>query len=174
MPQKRNPVDATLALASARLALGQVPVLLGAVVQEHERAAGAWQAEWQALPRLVCATGATLAYLHGALAGLEIDERRMARNLSGPHGLVMAEALTLALAGQLGRPAAFRLVQQACRRAVEENSDLRSAVLDDERLRAALPEAELDRVLDPRHYLGSTERFVDRALADFRSALPSD
>ncbi|HEV8194477.1 MAG TPA: 3-carboxy-cis,cis-muconate cycloisomerase, partial [Ktedonobacterales bacterium] len=52
MPQKRNPVDATLARASARLALGVVPVLLAAMEQEHERSAGSWQAEWEALPAL--------------------------------------------------------------------------------------------------------------------------
>jgi 3-carboxy-cis,cis-muconate cycloisomerase len=52
LPQKRNPVDAVAARAAARLALGVVPVLLGAMAQEHERAAGAWQAEWAALPDL--------------------------------------------------------------------------------------------------------------------------
>ena len=45
MPQKHNPVDATGAIASARLAVGVVPVILAAMAQEHERAAGGWQAE---------------------------------------------------------------------------------------------------------------------------------
>src|SRR5581483_6136625 len=52
MPQKRNPVDATGAIAAARLAIGVVPVILSAMTQEHERAAGGWQAEWAAIPDL--------------------------------------------------------------------------------------------------------------------------
>ncbi len=50
MPQKHNPVDATAAITSARLAIGVVPVLLSAMAQEHERAVGGWQAEWEAIP----------------------------------------------------------------------------------------------------------------------------
>src|SRR5579885_1906814 len=56
MPQKRNPVDATSAMAAARLAVGVVPVILSAMVQEHERAVGGWQAEWAAIPDLFCFT----------------------------------------------------------------------------------------------------------------------
>src|SRR5258707_4378600 len=52
MPQKHNPVDATAALASARLAVGGVPGILSAMAQEHERAIGGWQAEWAAIPDL--------------------------------------------------------------------------------------------------------------------------
>src|SRR6266699_1823860 len=52
MPQKHNPVDATFAIASARLAIGVVPVILSAMAQEHERAVGGWQAEWEAVPAL--------------------------------------------------------------------------------------------------------------------------
>src|SRR5207245_3088835 len=45
MPQKHNPVDAINAIASTRLAVGEVSVILSAMAQEHERAAGGWQAE---------------------------------------------------------------------------------------------------------------------------------
>ena len=48
MPQKRNPVDAMSALAAARLAIALVPTLMSGLEQEHERALGAWQAEWVA------------------------------------------------------------------------------------------------------------------------------
>src|SRR5918996_210933 len=48
MPHKRNPASAVLALACARQAHAHAGVLTASLVQEHERAAGGWQAEWAA------------------------------------------------------------------------------------------------------------------------------
>ncbi|MBM3678067.1 MAG: 3-carboxy-cis,cis-muconate cycloisomerase, partial [Actinobacteria bacterium] len=62
MPQKRNPVGSTIARACARVVRGNVNVLLEAAAHEHERAAGAWQAEWGAL-------STALAHAGGALEG---------------------------------------------------------------------------------------------------------
>ena len=79
MPQKRNPVGSTLARANARLAAAHAGVLLGSLEQEHERAAGAWQAEWEALSGALAHTGGALAALAGALESLEVDAARMRR-----------------------------------------------------------------------------------------------
>ena len=73
MPQKRNPVGSTLARASARLAAAHATVLVGSLEQEHERAAGAWQAEWDALAGALAHTGGALHALAGALESLEVD-----------------------------------------------------------------------------------------------------
>jgi hypothetical protein len=81
LPQKRNPVDAVDALASARLAIGLVPVVLGAMAQEHERAVGGWQAEWAAVPQLFCFTAGAVERVRSALYGLEIRPERMRANL---------------------------------------------------------------------------------------------
>ena len=53
MPHKRNPVAAISARACARQALGLVATLLACMEQEHERAAGAWHAEWAPLRALL-------------------------------------------------------------------------------------------------------------------------
>src|SRR5207248_7536312 len=81
LPHKRNPVDAVQALAASRLALGQVPVLLAALTQEHERAVGGWQAEWAALPQLFCFTAAAIERVCSALQDLEVHPDRTRANL---------------------------------------------------------------------------------------------
>ena len=81
MPQKHNPVDATGAIASARLAVAVVPVILSAMVQEHERAAGGWQAEWQTLAGVLETTGSALAAVAGIVEGLTVYPDRMRANL---------------------------------------------------------------------------------------------
>ncbi|MEA2596228.1 MAG: 3-carboxy-cis,cis-muconate cycloisomerase [Thermomicrobiales bacterium] len=173
MPHKRNPVDATMALASARLAIGTVPVVLGAMAQEHERAAGGWQAEWEALPNLFRYTASTVSRVREALEGTVVHPERMRANLELTGGSVMAEALTTALAVHLGRPEAFRLVQTMTERGLAEGTDLHTIAVADERVRSVLPTEAIDRAFDPRAYLGSTERFIDRAIASYRSVLPS-
>ncbi|MGN6361733.1 MAG: 3-carboxy-cis,cis-muconate cycloisomerase [Thermomicrobiales bacterium] len=169
LPQKRNPVDATFALAAARLAQGAVTTILGALAQEHERAVGGWQAEWVAVPDLFCHTAGTVARVQAAVAGLVVAPDRMRANLEATDGLIMAESVTMALAPHLGRPEAYRLVRAACERAVQQRIPLRQALLADEQVRAALTPAAIDHALDPATYLGSTNAFIDRALATFQA-----
>jgi 3-carboxy-cis,cis-muconate cycloisomerase len=82
MPHKRNPVGATLARACALRSQAEAGVLMSALMQEHERAAGAWHAEWGALSDALAYTGGAAAALRRALDGLEVDVERMRTNIS--------------------------------------------------------------------------------------------
>ena len=170
MPQKHNPVDATSAIASARLAIGMVPVILSAMAQEHERAVGGWQAEWAAIPSLFCYTASAVERVRDAVVGLQIDPMRMSANLAITRGLIMAESLTMVLATRVGRPEAYRIVQEACKQVIGSDMDLRQAVLEDTRISTVLSPEEIDHSLDPSRYLGSTDAFIDRALAAYRES----
>jgi 3-carboxy-cis,cis-muconate cycloisomerase len=90
MPNKRNPVGAVLAVACAARARGAASVLLASLVQEHERAAGAWHAEWHALSDALASTGGAAASLRRSLDGLEVDTARMRENI-GAEALAEAE-----------------------------------------------------------------------------------
>jgi 3-carboxy-cis,cis-muconate cycloisomerase len=82
MAHKRNPVAAISAAAGAAEAPGLVATLLAAMVQEHERAAGAWHAEWRPLRVLLAATGSAAAWLRTGLEQLVVDPDRMRANLA--------------------------------------------------------------------------------------------
>lgn len=168
MPHKRNPVQATEALAASRLAIGAAATLLGGMGHEHERAAGALQAEWQALPDLFRFTAGAVEWVVAALEHLEIHPERMRANLEQNGGLVMAEALTMALAEKLGRPDAYRIVDEVGERAARGGIHLREAAAADERVRAVISPERLARVLDPASYLGSADAFIERALDRYR------
>jgi 3-carboxy-cis,cis-muconate cycloisomerase len=172
LPQKRNPVDAVEALAAARLAIGLVPVVLGALPQEHERAAGGWQAEWAAVPQLFCFSAGAVERVRSALEDLEVHPERMRANLEASGGLLMAEALSMALARQLGKAEAHRLVQALSRRVAQGATDLRRAALEDSRVRDVLDVDAIDTALDPANYLGSTDVFISRALRAFEARVP--
>jgi 3-carboxy-cis,cis-muconate cycloisomerase len=158
MPQKRNPVSSTLALACARLAHAHASVLLGGLAHEHERAVGAWHAEWEALSGALAYAGAAVAASADAVGGLEVDAERMRGNLEASGGLVVAERVAFALAPRVGRAEAHEVVARAARA-----PSFRDALLADARL--GVSAEELDVLLDPSGYLGAAEALVDRALS---------
>jgi 3-carboxy-cis,cis-muconate cycloisomerase len=174
MPHKRNPVDAPAAIAAARLAQGSVQVVLGAMVQEQERGVGGWHAEWTALPDAVRHAGAVVAHVRSMLEGLEVHPDRMRANLDAGGGVILSEALMMALAEHMGRPEAYRVVAELTWRSFTDGVDLREAAQGDERVTAVLDPADLDRVFDPLNYLGSAEAFIRRAVTRFRGLGPVD
>jgi 3-carboxy-cis,cis-muconate cycloisomerase len=154
MPHKRNPVAAIAARAAARQAPGLVATLLVAMDHEHERAAGAWHAEWAPLRELLRTTGSAAAWLRDSLEHLEVDRQRMRENLDSTGGAPMAERVAGALAPALGRDAADTLVREAL-----ANGRLVQAA------REHLAAEEVERLLDPAGYLGAAHVFIDRALS---------
>jgi 3-carboxy-cis,cis-muconate cycloisomerase len=164
MPHKRNPARSTLARACASLVGGYASVLTRALVQEHERAAGAWQAEWDALSGALAYTGGAARAVADALDELEVDPERMRANLALTGGLVLSERVAYALGGG----EAHGIVSEATGRADESGRSFADELRDDAHV--DLSEEQLTQLLDPGTYLGSAEAFVDRALARYRSA----
>ena len=146
MPQKRNPVGAVLAVACAAQARGHASVLLESLVAEHERAAGAWHAEWQSLAGALAATGGAAAALRRSLEGLVVDAARMLANIGAG---AMAERASFLLAERMDRGEATKLLAAGASP-------------------ASLGLREED--LDPAGSLGSAPAFVDRALALYEEA----
>ncbi len=82
MRHKRNPVAAVAARSAAKQAPGLAATLFAAMEQEHERAAGAWQAEWPTLNQLLISVGSSASWLREALGSIQVDTVRMAANLA--------------------------------------------------------------------------------------------
>jgi 3-carboxy-cis,cis-muconate cycloisomerase len=168
MPQKRNPARSALARASARLAGAHASVLTGGLEHEHERAAGAWQAEWDALSGALAYAGGALSAVADALESLEVDTDRMRRNLDATGGLALAERVSFLLPEQLGRSETQEVVGGAAARAAASGTSFRDELLADPR--TGLDPSELEAALDPAGYLGSAGALVDRALALYEAS----
>ena len=169
MPHKRNPVGAAVLIAAATRAPGLVATMLAAMPQEHERSLGLWHAEWQTLPELCGLVSGALQQALLAVPGLEVDTARMRSNLELTRGLLLAEAVSIALAQRIGRDKAHHLIEQCCRQAIAEQRHLREVLGEQAEVCAQLSAAELDRLLDPGHYLGQAQRWVARAVAEHRA-----
>jgi 3-carboxy-cis,cis-muconate cycloisomerase len=89
----------------------------------------------------------------------------MRENLDVTRGLILAEAVSLALAPGLGKLAAHQLVEEASRLAAEQGRHLRDVLGKDARVTSHLSAADLGRLFDPKKYLGLADQLVDRVLA---------
>jgi 3-carboxy-cis,cis-muconate cycloisomerase len=165
MPQKRNPIACEYILAAARGVHALVPLLFAAMAQDHERATGPWQSEQLALPQIFVLTGGALAHAAALAEGMTVDAARMRRNLNATGGLIMAEAVMMALAEKTGRGTAHHAVQEACDRALAEGKPLLDTLAAMPEIAKHLDRAALARLLDPASYLGEARDVVDRTLA---------
>ncbi|MGN9785379.1 lyase family protein [Nonomuraea sp. ZG12] len=147
MPHKRNPALSVL-IRSASL---QVPAYAQALAQagEHERGAGAWQAEWAPLRECLRLTGGAAETAVELVGGLRVFPDRMRANVDLTGGRIVSERLAAHL----------------------DKNDLRTLLDQDAPLdipRDALdPDAPQD-LLDPAGYLGAAPELVDRILAAYR------
>jgi 3-carboxy-cis,cis-muconate cycloisomerase len=165
MPHKRNPVAAASALGAATMAPNLAATMFAAQVQDHERSAGPWHAEWPTLPSLMLVTSGALASIVDIAEGLEVDVARMRANLDTTRGLIMAESVTFALAAKIGKSQAHHLVESASKKAVTGKKSLRAVLEDDPKVTAWLDAKKLADLFEPMAYQGVSQALIDRLLA---------
>ncbi|KRR04667.1 3-carboxy-cis,cis-muconate cycloisomerase [Bradyrhizobium jicamae] len=165
MPHKRNPVAAASALAAATMAPNLAATIFAAQVQDHERSAGPWHAEWPTLPTLLLVTSGGLAAIVDIAEGLEVDAARMRQNLDVTDGLIMAEAVAMRLAEKIGKSDAHHLVEAASKKAVKDKKHLRDVLTNDSKVTAQLGADEIAELFEPMAYQGASQALIDRLLA---------
>ncbi|MBK3665996.1 3-carboxy-cis,cis-muconate cycloisomerase [Bradyrhizobium diazoefficiens] len=164
MPHKRNPVAAASALGCATMAPQLAATIFAAQIQDHERSAGPWHAEWPTLPQLMLVTSGALAAIVDIAEGLDVDAARMRSNLDATRGLIMAEAVTFALAEKIGKSDAHHLIEAASKRAVAEKKHLREVLSADSLVTAHLAPEKIAALFEPMAYQGASQALIDRLL----------
>jgi 3-carboxy-cis,cis-muconate cycloisomerase len=165
MPQKRNPISSNYIHACTAMVRQHVAALLDAMVEDHERATGPWEIEWIAVPEIFLLSAGALAQTRTLLAGLEIDAARMRRNLDLTRGLMMSEAVMMALGPALGRQRAHDRVYDLCRETIASGRSFVDVLAGDREIASHLSRADLERLVDPANYVGLCGEMVDRVLA---------
>ncbi len=164
MPQKRNPISSELIFAAAKMLRERASLMLDAMLTDFERATGAWHLEWSALPEAFLLAASALHQSAFLLRGLEVDTARMQRNLDLTGGLIVAEAVMMGLAPEIGRQEAHDVVYEACREAIDRRTSLFDALMKQAAIVERLGEARLRELTDPANYLGGAATMA-RAVA---------
>jgi 3-carboxy-cis,cis-muconate cycloisomerase len=148
-------------LAAHGAAKGHVATLLDAMAAAHERPAGAWHAEWHALPQLFGLASGALREARRLAEGLVVHPERMRANIDLTHGLIFADAAASALASRLGRGEAHKLVEEAADAVRGTGRDLRSVLGE----RAGEHAALLGDAFDLKPAVAAAAAWIDRAIA---------
>ncbi|MFN3784989.1 MAG: 3-carboxy-cis,cis-muconate cycloisomerase [Spirosomataceae bacterium] len=130
MPHKRNPVTCAAILANATRVPHLVATMHSTLLQEHERSAGLWHAEWETLQTLMGLVGGSLEKTVDLIENLEVHAHAMKANLEKTNGLIYAENLTFALAETLGKSQAHEWVEKACKQAISQQKHLKEWVME--------------------------------------------
>lgn len=165
MPHKRNPVSCAAILTANTRIPGLMATMYASQNQQHERALGGWQAEWEVLPQLITLAGGVMQTSLELLNGMQVNTVKMRANLDITHGLIMAESVTLALAEFMGKQPAHHLVEQLCHRALDENQPLAALLAENPQVTPYLSLTQIEHLLDPQHALGSNDAFIRQVLA---------
>ena len=148
MPQKQNPVGASVLIALARHVQALNGAVQGAALHRQQRDGAAWFTEWLSLPAMVMGVAKGLSVAADLAETLEPQVARMADNLDDPLGLIHAEALSFALAAHMTRPEAQAAVKAACKEALATGTPLLSL------LETAHPGVELAGVTETLTAMG--------------------
>ena len=165
MPQKRNPISSVYIAAQTAIVKQHAAALMESVVQDHERASGAWQIEWIVLPEIFMLAAGALAQTRFLVEGLQINEKNMAENLTITRGLIMSEAVMMKLGDRMGRDHAHHHVADIGRQAAKTGRPLIELLAEDQEIAKYASRQDLEAMMDPANYLGVAGEMVDRVLA---------
>jgi 3-carboxy-cis,cis-muconate cycloisomerase len=152
-------------MSSAARVPALVSAYLSSMVQEHERAAGGWQAEWSIISSVIEATGLAIFSMACVAEGLTADANRMRANIAATHGSIFAERAMMVLAGGIGREAAQKILEEAVQLSRKQGKNLSEVLGEMKAATAHLGPKMLKALEDPEQYLGSADEFRKRLLA---------
>ena len=170
MPHKRNPSSCEAAVGVSRALRYNATYMLECMIIEHERDGSAWRGEWKAIPESCLMAGGLLAMMKYVLSGLSVDAPRMRRNLDMLGGFLLSERVMFVLSDKVGKQTAHDLVYEASMHGIEHGVSFERALMQDQRVAAALTPEELRKALDPTTYVGLAPQIVDNVLAQTRAS----
>jgi adenylosuccinate lyase len=165
MPQKRNPILCEQVCGIARVIRSFIIPAYENAIQWHERDLCNSSAERFILPHSLIMTDWIVFQMNKVFKGLHVDPERMRQNLEKSKGLPMAEAVMTKLVEKgMGRGDAHELVRTCSMKAVSEENHLLSVLSENPKITKLLKKKELEDVMNPRNYLGVSDKIVDQVV----------
>lgn len=164
MPQKRNPRASEFIGGLAHMAYMRAGGAYAMLDQSETRQGAPWITEWSTIPEMFLLTAQSLERANALFSNLIVRPEVMQARFDDSRGYVMAEAVLSFIAPKIGRGEAYHLVKDAIK-AAPAGATLREVILHTPRLLELMSEDNIDRVLDPKNYLGSAPEMVDAAVA---------
>jgi len=154
MPHKRNAfLCETIRALSKRVRYNAALVSEVALV-EHERDLNFWLAESNPISDSCLFMGEILTDAQNLAKGLIVYPEKMRKNLGALRGLMMSEGMMIKLGHEVGKQTAYDIVYEDSMKTIEKGIDFKQVLMDDPRVMEHLSESDIDRILDPKGYVG--------------------
>jgi adenylosuccinate lyase len=165
MPQKRNPILCEQVCGLARVIRSFIIPAYENAIQWHERDLCNSSSERFILPHSLIMTDWIVFQTNKVFRNLQVYPERMRENLENSKGLPMAEAVMTKLVEKgMGRGDAHELVRSCSLKAASETKQLLSVLLENPKVAKLLKKKELEEVMNPRNYLGVSDKIVDHVV----------
>ena len=153
MPQKENPVQPSAIVALANMAAGLNATLTQAAQHREARDGAAWFTEWMSLPQLCLTAGSALILSGTMIAGLAPNAAALSAQIQNTDDMILAEAITFALAHKMPRPDAADRLKAMVNEALAQDTRLLEIV------KSQHPDLDLAQ-FEPAKQLGSAPHFA--------------
>jgi len=165
MPQKRNPILCEQICGLARVIRSFIIPAYENAIQWHERDLCNSSSERFILPHSLIMTDWIVFQMNKVFRNLQVYPERMRENLENSKGLPMAEAVMTKLVEKgMGRGDAHDLVRICSLKAASEDKQLFSVLLENPKVAKLLKKKELEEAMNPRNYLGVSDKIVDHVV----------
>jgi len=162
MPHKRNPIICEQICGLARVTRSFVIPAYENAIQWHERDLCNSSSERFILPHSLILTDWIVYQMNNVFKNLQVNPDKMMENLEKSKGLPMAEAVMTKLVERgMGRGDAHELVRKCSIKASGKDKDLLTTLLEDKNVSELLRKNELEEVMNPKNYLGASDKIVD-------------
>jgi len=161
MPHKRNPMVCERICGLAKVMRSLVSPALENIPTWHERDLTQSSAERFIIPEACILTDYLLVLMTNVLTGLQVDEKRMLKNMKLTQGRMMSEAVMLALARKsMDRQKAHELIRGLAIKSDAEKRPFKEVLIENDTVKKMLSGKEIDEALNPRNYLGTAIKQV--------------
>ena len=165
MPHKRNPITCEQICGLSRVIRGFIIPTYENSIQWHERDLCNSSSERFIIPHSIILTDWIIYKTNEVFKNLKVYPEKMKKNLELSKGLPMAESLMTTLVSKgVGRGEAHEIMRKSSLKAVAENKTLREVFVDENKKLKLLSQKEIDNSLNPKNYLGATEKIIDRVI----------
>lgn len=163
MPHKQNPETCERVCGLARIVRSLSSPSLEDIVTWHERDLTQSSAERFILPESNILLDYILSLMVNIVTNLRVDKERMFQNLFLTQGRAMSESVMMTLAKKgVNRQEAHELLRQLTIKSAVEKIQFKQVLQEDSMVNGKLSEAEIDRALDPKSYLGTAVKQAEK------------
>jgi len=167
MPHKRNPEICERICGLAKVIRGLVIPALENIPTWHERDLTQSSAERFIIPEACILVDYMLYLMTNVLSNLEVDEKKMLENIGLTQGRALSEAVMIALTKRgMSRQEAHEILRKLAIISAREKMPFKETLINSEAIRRLLTPEEINEILDPRNYLGTTVEQVEQAIKE--------